>query len=494
MIQSRKMIFAVLFFLWNLLYFLQVLIHGYFADLTIRPFDDALKLLVSLYTSNGFIPYNDFAFVYPPGQIILNSLIQTDVQLEFKLLALSALLLSLPPVVYILYTTRSLYYAGIVVLLLTINLNIPANPYSETLWITLVVFLFAYAANPGKRMLAALFLISFFLFTLRWDRIIFLTVLFSASLLINSFFQKKKNLINQTSLQKLTGMFLFSSIMGLYFIAAYLLILGINLDKASYFIFAVPFKIAAFRALPLFSSDVLSHGKIIYFFLLMLVPLILKFINRTKSQKLQLPDLLAVILPLSVLPNSLGRIDIPHALPLITALTLVYSYYALKNEIFFKIGLFLMILYIFHTFQLFILPNQKSHGPYDSQIQQCKYKVKNLKYNSLFVGRNSYSHFVISYSNLYLVDPSKKPASSYISDEPGLQNTCEDGKIISQELTSSQKPILAFIETSKQKKEPNLSSSMKSCEFIENWLKSHEFEKLDECRVENAEFEIRLYK
>ena len=110
------------------------------------------------------------------------------------------------------------------------------------------------------------------------------------------------------------------------------------------------------------------------------------------------------------------------------------------------------------------------------------------------MGRSKYTNYIINYAYIYLINPKIKPATEYISDEPGLQNNFYDGKRIADELKTAEKPMLVFLDNHHQWKEPNKSLNMSSYGNIETWLSKNKFKEIGICSVQDRNFEVRIYK
>jgi hypothetical protein len=139
------------------------------------------------------------------------------------------------------------------------------------------------------------------------------------------------------------------------------------------------------------------------------------------------------------------------------------------------------------------LPNKTYLVQISDKIAECKKAVSTLQYRSLFVGRTDYSFYYYNHAMLYLINPTVPPATRYISDEPGLQNTCEDGSRIQRDLENAPKPLLAFIDTRSQKRSPNAYMHMKSCKKIEQWLSRRPSRSFGTCTHMGTPFTIQIY-
>ena len=119
--------------------------------------------------------------------------------------------------------------------------------------------------------------------------------------------------------------------------------------------------------------------------------------------------------------------------------------------------------------------------------------VKNIYAESIFVGRKSYEKYLWNNASLYLTRPDLKPASSYITEEPGIQNVCKFQNIIVDELNVSPKPMIVTLELHEEKPENKATTNMKSCGLIERYLEYESYRLIGYCRSDNKDYEIRLY-
>jgi hypothetical protein len=130
----------------------------------------------------------------------------------------------------------------------------------------------------------------------------------------------------------------------------------------------------------------------------------------------------------------------------------------------------------------------------NNNINECKILTSNINLRSIFVGRKNYDRFSYNNAMLYFTYPNIKPATSFISDEPGLQNSCKYGKIIAHQLNKAEKPMLVFIDANNQPAENDLMESMNSCNKIEEYLNSSQYLSKGYCSANKNTYEIRLYE
>ena len=86
---------------------------------------------------------------------------------------------------------------------------------------------------------------------------------------------------------------------------------------------------------------------------------------------------------------------------------------------------------------------------------------------SLFVGQVRYDLYSTNLPIFYLLQPKLDPASPFIDDEPGLQNTCDMGARIGENIKGAKRPVVLILDTQPANVEPNAMRTMKSCGKIE---------------------------
>jgi hypothetical protein len=102
---------------------------------------------------------------------------------------------------------------------------------------------------------------------------------------------------------------------------------------------------------------------------------------------------------------------------------------------------------------------------------------------SLFVGQISYNRFIINSPIFYLIRPDLRPATPFISDEPGVQNSCTLGSRIATDLIRAPRPLILVLDTQPYSPEPNLTRTMTSCGKIEAAIAAMPAVVLGTCQV-----------
>jgi hypothetical protein len=229
------------------------------------------------------------------------------------------------------------------------------------------------------------------------------------------------------------------------------------------------------------------------FFLVIYTILAIKKLQKSKDTS----HLFLLLCTWSLIPYASVVAHPDHALPLFLTLTLAVGYTACNGRFAILRTTILTYLILQCIFQphRFSLANPL-YTSYTQRVKQslanCSLTVSNLSYKSMFVGRETYDWYLYSHAMLYLISPNTPPATRYISDEPGLQNTCKDGARLAQDLTQSYKPILTFIDQS-PRSHPFAEFTHKNCKKVEEWLQQRPYSPIGACTHENVKFDIRLY-
>ncbi|NTU46252.1 hypothetical protein HGA88_01360 [Candidatus Roizmanbacteria bacterium] len=493
-------LFEFIFFAWSFLTFLYVWLSAFRLKFTVDIFDHSLRLVTGLYAAKGFIPYKDFGFVYPPGLLMLSELFHLNFSSRYRIFALLFLCIALPLLYFFYKKTKSFFHTALFIFILMCNVSIAADPFQMILFFALATVSFYYFKLPDIRYLLFIFFLNFSLFLLRWEWPLFFLAISLVYGVLQGILRKPLR-----SVVLFIGTLVGSLVASFGSLLVYLALHHIALSDALYWIFVVPLKIMPYRRLPLPSLGIhMPHPfgteYVVYFlialFLLLCATFIVSAYPKLKSAKWHLCFLL--LFPLTTLPYSMGRADFPHALPLLFSLFLAVILYSSEYKKLYPV-LVLFALYICFQFPVTNLVNSVPDTPYYGALNEvnknCNAVALANAYQSLFVGRTDYSNYNINHAMLYLINPAIKPATRYISDEPGLQNNCEDGNVIASDLHHAKKPMLAYLEYERENyKEPNKSSSMKSCKKIENWLQTNLYTVAGYCTQAGKKYEVRVYQ
>jgi hypothetical protein len=483
------------------------------SNVPIEIFDSALRILPHFYAAQGLAIYRDFNIVYPPGIYFLYYPLR-NYPLEVSNFVLSCLVLGLH-----LLTIRAV--AGnirgrITKILAAAFLLVLLGCGYYKFYTDMLVGALTYAAMAwtlrglcAPRKLSKIFLLLnsaayAAIFILRWDRAV---ALFGMQILFLALIEilARKNLASPLLLSK-TRRLIAAQTAGIFFasasIATWLYLSG-TLSAGLDMMFNIPLRvIGPYRKLPLKLLE--PQSGFLWGTIAAYVLSIATFLQRWRGRRLRSAfhaGVLSMLLPLSMLPYALGRADLTHQMPIFCLAVLmllhIFKHTADKNNT--------LVITAATSFLLFIpvltyttgLPDGIDEGPKAMAIyqRQCASLAKKAgDYKSVFVGRASYKHFIASNASLYLIDPSKPPATPFISDEPGLQNSCKYGGEIAGQLSGAPKPMLAFLELSPQFREDNLTERMSTCGKIERFLASAHYEDLGRCNCHGYVYAVLLYK
>lgn len=474
-----------MFFFLALVFHVYWFARGVFSTIPMNQFDGALRLIAENAVRQGWTLYRDISIVYPPGYALFFGLFSP----ELKQGVAAFLLLFLACVcVYALKKMFhcSLYDWRISFFLLISALwyqQIPGDTFAVPFVITIIILMKWGINRIRANSFVFIVLISAVLVFCRWDFPILVFFLSGGVAMYELFFLKKSVMLH-VLLPLGVGTAL--GFGGLVLCA----ISQQTVPQAFESIFTIPAQvILPFRSLPL---PVPWHAPRMFNTLLYVscaIWVMLVFIQKRKH----IFDAFLLLSPVIFLPYATGRADWPHALPLLSLIVLVYICSSLQNVLL-KIGIGIMLL--LYLVKL-LLPNTTEHASayqvVNQQIQACASLVSQTQAKSLFVGRDQYDHYIYNTAALYLARPDLQPASPYISDEPGLQNSCLYGERISQQLLHAPKPMLSFIEQGEQPAEPNATRNMRSCGKIEEVVHTMPYVLIGTCEAYDQAFDVRLY-
>jgi hypothetical protein len=481
-------------------------------------FDGSLFLLQSIYAAKGLIPYREFGFLYPPGTALVLGKLFSLSQPESVTMATwvgSFLLLSvgLLLVVHLRRGRAPTVPVGLLCILgayaaLIWAALLGTEPFSH--WLIFLIMLFTLRAlqlglGPGLVVSAAM--ASCALALVRWDRAVAvsgLTLILSITVWGYLWLQKYKCEINGEIRQQalivtaMTGALFFGELVAGLLVISYALYTG-ALSQTIEFVIKLPLAILPFRQLPL--PRVRSVIALTALGLMVFAGGVTIWSTRQSKNVLARTVELGVLLigPLSVLPYVLGRSDAYHFFPL-TVLTFgatsvgILLWPCCISRVGCTIALALLLLPLQQELKPYI--RQSLHAPLCGRLQQKLVQSTADCINlipsgtrSLFVGQASYDRYILNLPILYLARPDLRPATPFISDEPGIQNDCRYGAQIARSLVIAPKPMVAFLSTDPMGPEPNRTRTMRSCGSIERFLASSPNESLGTCRVDN--FNVR---
>lgn len=459
--------------------------RGVLSTIPMNQFDGALRFIAENAVRQGWTLYRDISIVYPPGYALFFGLFSPELKQSVAALLLICL------VCVCVYALKkmfqcSLYDWRISFFLLVSALwyqQIPGDTFAVPFVMSLII-LMKWGINRIQANSSVLIvLISAALVFCRWDFPILLFFLSGGVAMYELLFLKKRVMFNVLLPLGVGTALGFGGLM-LFAISQQ------TISQAFESIFIIPAQvILPFRSLPL---PVPWHAPRMFNSLLYVscaIWVILVFVQKRKH----IIDLFLLLSPVIFLPYATGRADWPHALPLLSLIVLVYICSSLQNVIL-KTGLgIVLLLYLVKL----LLPNTIEHvsayKEVSQRIQACSTLVSQTQAKSIFVGRDQYDHYIFNTAALYLARPDLQPATPYISDEPGLQNSCLYGERIGQQLLGASKPMLSFIEQGEQPAEPNATRNMRSCGKIEEVVHTMPYDLIGTCEAYDQVFDVRLY-
>lgn len=512
-----------------------------FSMFILNTLDGALRMLPHYYVQNGFIPYHDFGFVYPPGLILLFGKIipfYSIYQRNFLIAIIFLILVSYG--IWFLYklnrgdNKKFIICCVLYLLANIINLGIFGilqEPFSLTLLGLLIFHCCRIWLNANQKNLTSLIviaIISSIMIFFRWDFIVGIFLVNLTAFIIFTIYQKfQKNSVNLIQLSYPLIMQFCGIFCGIILLIAYLHGIGALRDGLN-FIFLLPIVITP--KLLLFTNFKYPILVPTIFTILSSI-FILRVYKKQEKYALKFLLLTLALLPYSFASYAVRIIEISHQTPLLyittISLLIVFSLDLINKKhftILFLIAFFsyfmnfstlkMSILTKQYSYSLSLLPASMDNKNYlardtEKSIKDCQTKTQNItpKIQSIFVGRPDYSgYWINNQTNLYLIDPNVKPAMPFITDEYNLQASCYYGNIITQQLKNAPKPMLALIETSKSLEttieESNVAKiqiPFNSCGYIENFLKNAHYKSYGTCKTNSwidseREYEIRLYE
>lgn len=471
-------------------------------------FDGPLRVLSKIYMSNGLIPYKDFGVVYPPGMFVLlgklipyKSIIQTNIILSFiylVLIGLAAWLLSRsarPSKFNYFYTSVFLLFNAFIVRIFGAS-----DALSYLMPMMAVILITNYLIRKPKQGylygLIPLFAISVWF---RWDWMLYLIIIQWLGLLSSKIFTLNNRKIIKRQLI-LAASSTLGYILGAASLYLYLNHLGVLKEAIDFFIYKPIMLTKTYRNLPLplpkfpVFPDFIIYSNILFFILLV------RRLSGKINFRFIIPSFLLLGYILLFLPYALGRSDWPHFMAMWYAIGVAWILIGMWFNIL-KLNEKVIIILAFLPLSVWYIRHSGSLSPIynraetivSREINDCGNAIKGIAPKTIFVGRTSYENFLYNKASLYLLLPRIKPATAYITEEPGIHNSCKYGQIIVKDLSKAEKPMLAFLDLDSDPPENKATAKMSSCGLVEGYLKNTEYQKIGTCKSYNDLFEIRLY-
>lgn len=453
-------------------------------------FDSALFGLQLHYPLVGLQPFRDFIIYYPDGLSIVSGLVH---KFTFGALSFESLIWPLHFLLQLFFLKRvaSFCEAGnaalnFVLLVLVVEtcfyFLLGTEPFS--LLIASILLLDLYKAVQKKHEISAEFLVlAFVLCFLRWDRLIYCYIatlgFYIYSFLIKQQFKLMPFLKISITFLKVFLLFIFS--LAILHPADFLVVI-----KS---IFFDPFEIAKNRSLHYsIRTDLLGVQTAKY----ALMGFYIYIGYQIVIAKKYVDDVFFYFFGLSPLPYGLSRPDMAHLFPFFFTTSIYCAVcflrkYSLKFELSRLVLCIFGLLFIVVTI-LFSIPQKNT----EKMVENCVglVKAKEIKPKTIFVGNASYEDVVINFPLFYLKNLDLPPATKYISDEPGIQNSCEVQKEMILEMNEAEKPIIFYLNASKIIDKNNLNKAS-SCNILEKFHENR-LKKVGECVVGKYQVEVKV--
>jgi hypothetical protein len=347
--------------------------------------------------------------------------------------------------------------------------------------LTFILCLEYFTTYQTKKITWKIFAYSALLCFVRWDRLVFCVGI----LFLYRAFSKIKGV--DFEITHTAKLFLISLSALLLLILSFFIYGNENFYNVMRYVFFDPFIIAKFRSLPFtWDNNFLSIVNIYYLILLAYILVGCSLIKEKFNDR----KVFFYFLGLSLFIPSLSRSDVGHFLPFyVSSLFLIYSLPTFFSRIYLKSKkLVLSMNGIFCFSMIFIF----SFLITQSQVENTCNSFNDLKndYKSIFVGNSQYDDFNINYPYLYLQNINLKPASKYISDEPGIQNNCERAQEIIKDLDMAPKPSIFYLNKSKLIDKNNVNQ-YHNCGLLEQYF-SDKTKVIGYCEINQSQIEVRM--
>jgi hypothetical protein len=468
-------------------------------------FDYPLRLVEVVYAAKGLTPYADFGFVYPPGQVWFYGKLlrlQDPATINAAITLVNLLLWSICAWQMMRLTARwRWWFGGTVLLVMGFAMDLGSEPL-PLLLIAVLLVVEVMERGPSAARLAALVGVTMVGTLFRWDWILFAAVLeagwAAVMWLVAGTLQPDRTVLVRRVAARLWWAALTAlagAALAMAVIAGHALATGTWADTRL-FILYVPLHILPFRRLPLPTGIYACRrwlAAIIGMVLIALAATLDYVKTRSGSGFVYLLKGGALfVLCVALLPFAFGRADYDHLVPL-TMLVIVTGMVAFTLWPYrLARWLLLMVLAVnawpwLHTALRTVstgnMPQSDSHLARVHKLTAGCTDMFPHDARSLFVGQASYNRFIVNSPVFYLMRPDLRPATPFISDEPGVQNSCTLGSRIAADLIHAPRPLVLVLDTNPYLQEPNLTRTMTSCGKIEAAIAAMPADVLGTCQV-----------
>jgi hypothetical protein len=449
-------------------------------------YDPSIFRLQLEYPLVNLKPYTDFVIYYPFGLSLISVLtheISNGLLKFFWLVWPIHLLLQCIFLKKINEVIPIAQYKNLILIILVIETFFYAKLGTEpfSLLITLILLIEAFLCEKNKKVTWVLFSLSLMLIFLRLDRLFYSFLTFFGFL----FICKLKMLdIDKASAFKILAIFIGSII---FFIGTLFSLSNDNFFEALNFIFLLPFEVK--RSLDFhFDGKFFSNNN---FFFLLLATYFFTFIYLLGKKKVRKYEIFLAFSGLVMLPYCIKRPDMAHLVPFyISSLFLLFFLLGtMKNSWLEKFKSTINTSYATFFSILYIGSQSLNVTHYLQKPLHDTCSDFKGDFKTVFVGNEDYSNFVVNAPVIYLKNLNIKPASRFISEDPGVQNSCFFGQSIVSDLQNAEKPTIFFINKTLIQ-EKYSSNKFESCGLIEKYVHDMTI-KIGSCNVGKFEFDVR---
>ena len=487
-------------------------------------FDYALGILSQKYVNLGFVPYRDFAGVYPPGRFLLvGKLFYSDVWVNVRFL-IATLCLSLMAVLYYLlfvpnrrdtdYLNTAVFFLLHAVIFRIFHSGLELMFYPYVIVYGLMVFYVCCYKDY-----VVLFIASFVVFIgvwVRWDWPLFyclglggmVLVAFGLRFVVGN---RKRELSQITRDLLVAGVFLGTGyLLGAGSLYLYLRHLGVWERAFEFFVVIPSYLTRTYRNLPLPWPTLFINTKSLIYVNVCFMALFAWWIYRKLfAAKISSGDfvrgfsLVLVTCPLVVVlaPYALGRSDWWHFVPMWYAIGLAWIVFEKRvfqlkypEKLVILLAFLPLVGWYFSDPLMYLVQADFGEREIEEQIKDCRSKTYGFGPESIFVGRVTYERFLYNNAALYFVYPEVRPATAFITEEPGIQSSCKYGEMVVEDLKRAPRPMLTFLEEGTHGWDNEMVRTMSSCGKIESYLFGNEYVGAGKCISYGHSYEIRLYK
>ena len=487
---------------------------GTFGVIRTLDFDYMLRLVEVAYAAKGFTPYVDFGFVYPPGQVWLygkllrlqdpaatNAVIDAGNLFLWTICAWRAMKLS-KAMRWWLGGTILLVIGGAMPLVWGAGSYILLEPL-PLLAIALMVVVEGMEHGASKSILLTLVCVMAAGTMFRWDwplGFVLLEAGWAALMWIAAGFLKSDQASQVRQMAARLGRMalcgLAGAALGFAIIFGYGAATGVWAEMRL-FLFYVPIHILPYRRLPLPIGIGASRQwlEAVIGIALIVVTATWDYVKTKAGGAVYFLKGGTLLAPcVALIPYAFGRADESHLLPLnvLVILTSLVAFTVWPNRAgrwILAAAILLNIEPSLHTgVPKVTADSAKQADIHLERLHRLTSSCTDLipsDARSLYVGQASYDRFIVNSPILYLMRLDLQPASPFISDEPGIQNTCDFGSRIATDLMRAPRPLVLALDTKPWRAEPNLTKSMTNCGAIEAAIAKMPATAIGSCRVED---------